>query len=124
MLRTFILKVIECFNRLTTSGKRRAKSVRIRVLAGTTDTNSEPPTTKTPEAIVSVLDRVDPSVQQSRVICAASTGDSMVGREPGFEIPIWLGPKFDVIREMKVYKNKIHDIQMGLSQSSFRSESA
>ena len=55
------------------------------MLADTTDTNSEPPTTKTPEAIVSVLDRVDPSVQQSRVICAASTGDSMVGREPGFE---------------------------------------
>ena len=79
---------------------------------------------KAPETIVSVLDRVDPSVQQSRVIFAAPTGDIMVGREPGFEMPIWLGPKFDVIREMKVYKNKIHDIQMGLSQSSFRSESA
>jgi hypothetical protein len=124
MLRTFALKIFECFNRLTTFGRRRAESVQIRVLASTTDTNSEPPTAKTPKAIVSVLDRVDPSVQQSRVIFAASTGDITAGGEPDFEMPIWLGPTFGIIREMKVYKNKIHDIQMTLSRSSFRSESA
>ena len=39
-------------------------------------------------------------------------------------MPIWLGPKSDIICEMKVYKNKIHEMQTTLSRTSFRPHSA
>jgi hypothetical protein len=87
-LRTFTVKIPECFHRSTISGRRRINSIQIRVPTTTIHRKSEPPIAKMSKATVSCFERFEPSVQQSCSILAASAGDITAGGEPDFETPI------------------------------------